>query len=215
MPSEKITAMGDWAGGQISTDLLTGVDLSELPIDQNKKSTLNDIFSIITKNITDGAVRYQGTFAPAVSAANQGSFYYNDTRDTFQGSRNGSAYKDFILGTGSVTQIAYWTALADEIEGSASWTFNNSTKTVTLSHSNNLPNFIIQNTSASTPNEIRAFLNAPTVNITGFGAVGDGGVLNLFGGRTGPLFPLSTAVLGQLQFAGVNAAGVAPTRRGG
>lgn len=92
MASEKITAMPDLAGGQIPTDLMTAVDLSAAPGSQNVKSTLNDIFATITKNITDRAVRFQapGT-APTVSAASQGSIYHNGT--TFLASSNGGAYE--------------------------------------------------------------------------------------------------------------------------
>jgi hypothetical protein len=88
MASEKITAMPDLAGGQVPTDLVTAVDLSALPASQNVKSTLNDLFATITKNITDRAVRFQapGT-APAVSAASQGSIYHNGT--AFLASSNG------------------------------------------------------------------------------------------------------------------------------
>ena len=92
MASEKITAMPDLAGGQVPSDLVTAVDLSAIPASQNVKSTLNDLFATITKNITDRALRFQapGT-APTVSAANQGSIYHNGT--TFLASSNGGAYE--------------------------------------------------------------------------------------------------------------------------
>ena len=92
MASEKITAMPDLAGGQVPTDLVTAVDLSAPPASQNVKSTLNDLFATITKNITDRALRFQapGT-APTVSAASQGSIYHNGT--TFLASSNGGAYE--------------------------------------------------------------------------------------------------------------------------
>jgi hypothetical protein len=214
MPSKKITDMPDWAGNQISTDLVTGVDLSEAdPADQNVKSTLNDLFSVITKNITDGAVRFVGAFTPAVSAADSGSFYYNDTTNTFQASRNGSSYDNLLFGAASDTEITYWTAVPDTLDGSPNWTYNNTTKTVTLSNNDNLPNLLVQNTTAAGPNAAR--ITTTTLQVTRFGAVGDGGVLNLFGGRTGPLFPLATAILGGIYFAGVNAEGISPTTRGG
>lgn len=92
MASEKITAMPDLAGGQVPTDLVTAVDLSAVPASQNVKSTLNDLFATITKNITDRAVRFQapGT-APTVSAASQGSIYHNGT--AFLASSNAGAYE--------------------------------------------------------------------------------------------------------------------------
>lgn len=123
MASKKITAMPNWAGGQISTDLVTGVDLSQSAANQNVKSTLNDLFSIITKNITDGAVRYAGTFTPAVSAANAGAFFYNDVTDTFQGSRNTSIYENLLFGNGTNHFVAFFGSVVDRIEGDAGFQY--------------------------------------------------------------------------------------------
>lgn len=92
MPNTKITAMPSLAGNQVPTDLLTAVDLSAAPVNQNVKSTLNDLFSTITKNITDRAIRFQAPgSAPAVSAASQGALYHNGT--SFQASSNGGAFE--------------------------------------------------------------------------------------------------------------------------
>lgn len=92
MPNTKITAMPSLAGNQVPTDLVTAVDLSAAPVNQNVKSTLNDLFSVITKNITDRAIRFQAPgSAPAVSAASQGALYHNGT--TFQASSNGGAFE--------------------------------------------------------------------------------------------------------------------------
>ena len=92
MPNKKITAMPSLAGNQVPTDLVTAVDLSAAPVNQNVKSTLNDLFSTITKNITDRAIRFQAPgSAPAVSAASQGALYHNGT--SFQASSNGGAYE--------------------------------------------------------------------------------------------------------------------------
>lgn len=92
MPNKKITAMPSLAGNQVPTDLVTAVDLSATPTNQNVKSTLNDLFSTITKNITDRAIRFQAPgSAPAVSSANQGALYHNGT--AFLASSNGGAYE--------------------------------------------------------------------------------------------------------------------------
>jgi hypothetical protein len=214
MPSGKVPSFTDYAGAQAPVDVAY-ICKSPFGVTDDRFSTLNDLFSIITKNITDLTVRFQDSVsaAPAVSSANTGALNYNGTTDTFQGSRNGSAYTDLLFGAGSNTQIAYWSTLQDELNGSASWTYNDSTKTTTLSHSNNLPNLIVQNTSAATPNTAR--IQTTFLQVTSFDATGNGGVLNLFGGRTGSLFPLATATLGGIYFAGVNAEGVGPTTRGG
>lgn len=92
MPNLKITAMPSLGGNQVPTDLVTAVDLSEAPVNQNVKSTLNDLFAVITKNITDRAIRFQAPgSAPAVSSANQGALYHNGT--AFLASSNGGAYE--------------------------------------------------------------------------------------------------------------------------
>src|SRR3990172_6352242 len=104
MPSKKITAMPNLAGGQVSTDLATLVDLSVAVASQNTKSTLDDLFSIITKNITDQALRWGGVAtasAPAVSAANAGAIYFNSDSDIFLASQNGAAYIPLIAQPGT------------------------------------------------------------------------------------------------------------------
>jgi len=95
MASEKITAMPDLAGGQIPTDLVPLVDLSAVPASQNVKSTLNDLFAVVTKNITDRAIRFQAPgSAPAVSGASQGGIYFDGT--DFKVSENGGAWTNVV-----------------------------------------------------------------------------------------------------------------------
>lgn len=131
MPSAKITAFTDYAGGQSPVDL---VYIAKSPFGgtDDRKSTLNDFLSTITKNISDGVVRYQGFAAPAVSAVNQGAFYYDGVSQTFKASRNASAYHDVLTGTGSNLQVAVWSALADRLLGNAIFTFDAVTGFVNL-----------------------------------------------------------------------------------
>jgi hypothetical protein len=92
MPNKKITAMPSLGGNQVPTDLVTAVDLSAAPINQNVKSTLHDLFATITKNITDRAMRFQAPgSAPAVAAASQGALYHDGT--AFLASSNGGAFE--------------------------------------------------------------------------------------------------------------------------
>jgi hypothetical protein len=108
MPSKKITNMPDWAGAQVPTDLLTGVDLSQPANLENVKTTLNDLFATITKNISDISLQFQNGVATAtVSAAGQGKIRYNDTTKTFQFSADGGAYAGFGSPGGSNLQIQY------------------------------------------------------------------------------------------------------------
>ena len=101
MASEKITAMPNLAGGQVPTDLIPAVDLSALPASQNVKTTLNDLFSTVTKNITDRAVRFQAAGStPGLSTPTTGALYFDGS--TFQASQNGGAWTALVL-AGSIT----------------------------------------------------------------------------------------------------------------
>ncbi|OQB32254.1 MAG: hypothetical protein BWY07_02013 [Candidatus Hydrogenedentes bacterium ADurb.Bin170] len=99
MASEKLDALPDLAGGQAPDDLAYVVDISA-GVTGSRKSTLNDLFSIITRNITDKALRWQGSTAPAVSAAGAGAIYFDNVSNTFKASQNGAAYTDLIGGVG-------------------------------------------------------------------------------------------------------------------
>ena len=100
--SKKITAMPSLGGAQVPTDLIPAIDLSALPASQNVQTTLNDLFATITKNITDGALRFQEKTAPATSTASTGAIYFSSTTSTFQVSQAGSAYASIVL-AGSIT----------------------------------------------------------------------------------------------------------------
>lgn len=93
MPSAKLTDLVSLAGAQVPTDLTYVVDVSA-GIAGSKSSTLNDLFSIITRNITDGAVRFQGFAAPAASAVGAGAIYFDSTSNTFKVSENSGSYFD-------------------------------------------------------------------------------------------------------------------------
>lgn len=118
MASKKITAMPDLAGGQVSTDLTTLVDLSAAAANQNVKSTLNDLFSIITKNITDGAVRFQGFAAPSVSAAGAFSIYFDSASNQVKGSQNTAAYTSFLFGTLTQNRVPIPTVVTNVLTNS-------------------------------------------------------------------------------------------------
>lgn len=100
MASEKLDALPNLSGGQAPDDLAYVVDTSA-GVNGSKKSTLNDLFGIITANITDKTLRFQGAAAPAVSAAGAGSIYFDSGSNKFKASQNGAAYVDLIGGSGS------------------------------------------------------------------------------------------------------------------
>jgi len=89
--SDKLSNLADLAGAQVPTDLAYVVDLSA-GVNGSKKSSLNDLLSIITKNITDGALRFGEFAAPSLSAAGQGAIYYDATLDKLMVSENGGPY---------------------------------------------------------------------------------------------------------------------------
>lgn len=130
MASKKITAMPNWGGNQVPTDLMTGVDLSQSAATQNVKTTLDDLFSEITKNITDGAVRFAGVAAPAVSALGKGSIYFDSTANIFEVSENGGAYVPLVnRAAGGANEIQYSDG-AGNFTASAALTFNSTTNTL-------------------------------------------------------------------------------------
>ena len=100
--SKKITAMPSLGGAQVPTDLLPAIDLSALPAAQNVQTTLNDLFATITKNITDGALRFQAVTVPATSTAGSGAIYFSSASGTFQVSQAGAAYASIVL-AGDIT----------------------------------------------------------------------------------------------------------------
>jgi hypothetical protein len=93
MPSAKLTDLVSLAGAQVPTDLAYVVDVS-VGVLGSKSTTLDDLFAIITKNITDGAVRFQGVAAPAASAVGAGAIYFDSTSNTFKVSENSGSYFD-------------------------------------------------------------------------------------------------------------------------
>ena len=99
------------AGGtsQSPTDTLVGLDVSLSAANQNTYWTLNNLFSVITRNITDGALRFQGFAAPSVSAAGAGSLYFDLSSNTFKVSVNGGAYATLAstAPAGSSSELQY------------------------------------------------------------------------------------------------------------
>jgi hypothetical protein len=91
MASSKLSALADLAGGQVPGDLAYLDDVSAGAAG-SKKSSLNDLFAIITKNITDLTVAFQDGAAGTVSAAAQGKIRYNNGSSVFQVSINTAAY---------------------------------------------------------------------------------------------------------------------------
>lgn len=89
--SSKLSLLGSIGTGQVPTDLFYIDDLS-LGAAGSLSITLNNLFSVITRNITDGAVRFQAFAAPAVSAATQGAIYFDSATNRLLFSENGGAY---------------------------------------------------------------------------------------------------------------------------
>lgn len=92
MASLKLSALSSLGPNQVPTDLLYIDDLSAGAAG-SKSITPNDLVSTITRNITDGAVRFQGFAAPALSGAGQGAIYFDSTANAFRVSENAGAYR--------------------------------------------------------------------------------------------------------------------------
>jgi len=119
--------MPNLAGAQVPTDLMTIVDLSEPASTQNVKSTLDDAFAEITKNITDLTVQFGNGVTGTVSAAGKGKLRYNDTAKSFQVSEDAGAYQNLLKGSGTATRVAFWSA-ADELSSDAALYWQNTDK---------------------------------------------------------------------------------------
>lgn len=94
MPNLKISAMPGLGTAAAPGDLLTVVDVSAPAATANKRETLNNLLSVITRGITDKALRFQAGTAPTVSLAAQGSIYFDGV--DFQISANGGAYAPLL-----------------------------------------------------------------------------------------------------------------------
>lgn len=103
MSSANITALTNYAGGQQPADLVYIARSPFAPTD-DRKSTLNDLFAEISKNITDGAVSFGGFPEPALSAAGKGKIYFDDTDNIFRASEDGGAYKPLIAVPGGLNK---------------------------------------------------------------------------------------------------------------
>lgn len=101
MPSAKLTALVDLAGGQVPTDLIYIVDVSA-GTSGSKSSTLNDFLAEITKNITDGSVMFASFPAAAVADASKGKIRYSQSAvssaGSFQVSEAAATYQNLIKG---------------------------------------------------------------------------------------------------------------------
>lgn len=128
MASTELSNLASIGTGQVPTDLLYIADLSAGAAG-SKKITLNDLLSVITRDITDLAVRWQGVVtgsAPAVSGADEGSIYFNKTDQGYLISENGQSYDAMVLATktqtltnktlGSVTLITVTNATTNAID---------------------------------------------------------------------------------------------------
>lgn len=211
MPSAKLTALVDLAGGQVPTDLCYIVDVSAGAAG-SKKSTLNDFLQEITQNITDKSVGFAGGSVATVSAASKGKIRYNEVTQTFQASRNTAAYINFVVGSGSVTQVTVWNTSTDEVTGYASLIYDDSNKLLRLFASSFLPTMQVENSSATDPAMIRAFGGSGRHQVYNFGAAAS---VEMYRGTTGPTFPGSGADVGQIIMAPANSTSVNPTTVGG
>lgn len=89
---------------RVPLDTLVGLDISAAAAAQNSYWSLNTLFSEITGNVTDGAIRFGGFAAPSVSAAGKAALYFDSTSNTLKLSQNTGAYADVRSGTVTVPQ---------------------------------------------------------------------------------------------------------------
>jgi hypothetical protein len=102
MASLKLSDLVDLAGGQAPGDQAYVNDVSAGAAG-SKRSTLNDLFSIITRNITDLTLAFQDGATGSASAASQGKIRYNNSVPGFQVSLNTAAYDTIATLTATQT----------------------------------------------------------------------------------------------------------------
>lgn len=120
---EKLVNLPDLAGGQAPGDPIYLVDLSA-GTNRDRKSSLNDIFAEVTKNITDLTVQFGNGVTGTVSAAGKGKLRYNDTAKSFQVSEDGGAYQNLLKGAGVATRVTFWSA-TDELSSNSDFYWDN------------------------------------------------------------------------------------------
>lgn len=107
--SDQLPNLVDLAGGQVPTDLAYIVRPGINPLG-SFKSTLNDLLAVITKDITDGTVRFDDFAAPSLSGAGQGALYFDSTRQRFLMSENAGPFmplhQSMFLESGGVVTVA-------------------------------------------------------------------------------------------------------------
>jgi hypothetical protein len=91
MASTKLSVLVSLGANQVPTDLLYIDDLSAGAAG-SKSITCNDLLALITRNITDGAVRFGAFAAPAVSGAAQAAIYFDSGTNRLLFSENAGAY---------------------------------------------------------------------------------------------------------------------------
>ena len=126
----RLFQLPDLAGAQAPGDLAYLVDVSlgtNAGDPSDVKSTLNDLFAEITKNITDLTVQFGNGVTGTVSAAGKGKLRYSDTAKSFQVSEDAGAYQNLLKGSGTATRVAFWSA-ADELSSDADFYWDNTNK---------------------------------------------------------------------------------------
>jgi hypothetical protein len=92
MAASNIVGLPNYAGGQAPADLMY-VGRSPFNPTDDRATTLDDLFSIITRNITNKSLQWaDGDGTATVSAANSGKIKYSAAAQEFQFSHNGGAY---------------------------------------------------------------------------------------------------------------------------
>lgn len=91
MASAKLSALVSIGTGQVPADLYYIVDISAGAAG-SKSITGDNLFSLITRNITDGALRFAAFAAPALSAATQAAIYFDSGTNRLLFSENAGAY---------------------------------------------------------------------------------------------------------------------------
>jgi hypothetical protein len=123
-------------------------------------SVTNDaLFSTITNNIADKAVRFEAAPAPSISAPGTGSIDFNATTNRFDVSENGGAYRPI----GDMVADGLYTSAGRRVIYESSPPFNTARATIAINATNDAFSYAVNTRQTFTPGATNAGVNVGAV----------------------------------------------------
>lgn len=164
--ADRLFNLPDAAGGQTSEWLAYLVAMPAGSVAGNpadRKTSLNDLFSIIDLNITDRALRFDGIASAPTGIAGQGLIYFDPVTGKFN-FQNGINPPIAIAPGGTDTNIQYNDAGA--FGGEAGFTWNETTKTLSIGVGSTTSGKITLRASGASTTQTFQSADAPAASLT-------------------------------------------------